>query len=556
MYIAFCICLLRDHSGPSIVNNGAKTMDSGSEQPLNQSLETNTPQELFNTTNEKQCTKVETMIDSDTNSSVQGQSRSYDTDTDSTTEDLENVTAGYPEGGIEAANLCKECSKGQAVTKLQRTIEDLQRQLSAREAFLEPEPELIPRIFVLHRVFCRCGQDDRFGGNRNYRKTVYRDLPYRVTGDKKWHLQGRLNAPDQAVFLEQNTDIVLLIYKDYKCHEDAAQFVWAGTNEENQAESDSGKKAPSACAESMLSSSNVLVEAMKWATLDIGTAGTKRDFPILTEVKAPYHYFYYGRTSIRQRILRMEEDHQTLVKLFIGYVEESFEQMYNEARSLFSQGLVSVETIPYLFEPEMLVVYQLAGENVALQTKCWMEDISALSEPTQPGEIGFIRCWSWIFDGTFQKRSLDFKISWPGFIRGTQPIKGLPIYPLKYLDHSVETQLFERGEKFWMCRNRVYISYNNEEMMGDTVEVSRKVPLPTILGQFNTLSQRGARYMIDVAMHKILNATPYLRQPQDETVEPKSLVGKPSREFFLLLPSQVYGYSMQTKNWGRSRDFA
>jgi hypothetical protein len=65
------------------------------------------------------------------------------------------------------------------------------------------------------------------------------------------------------------------------------------------------------------------------------------------------------------------------------------------------------------------------------------------------------------------------------------------------------------------------------------------------------LIKRGARYMVDVAMYKKLNPAAFSPDPQDEILEVASLKENLSRSFFLLLPSRIFGYSMQSKQWGK-----
>jgi hypothetical protein len=57
--------------------------------------------------------------------------------------------------------------------------------------------------------------------------------------------------------------------------------------------------------------------------------------------------------------------------------------------------------------------------------------------------------------------------------------------------------------------------------------------------------------MIDVPMHLKSYPKNYQPHPQDEVVELDCLVMTSPRQFFLLLPSKVFGYSMSTKRWGK-----
>jgi hypothetical protein len=65
------------------------------------------------------------------------------------------------------------------------------------------------------------------------------------------------------------------------------------------------------------------------------------------------------------------------------------------------------------------------------------------------------------------------------------------------------------------------------------------------------LIKRGASYMVDVAMYKQITPAAFPPDPQDEILELASLKETLSRAFFLLLPSQVFGYSMQSKQWSK-----
>jgi hypothetical protein len=130
---------------------------------------------------------------------------------------------------------------------------------------------------------------------------------------------------------------------------------------------------------------------------------------------------------------------------------------------LFGQGLVSLDTIHYLFEPEMNVISEETGETLVYRTKSWL-DVTGDSFP----EVGLLRCWSWSYDG---KTKRDFKLEWQGSPREVKKINSLSVYPLRYAPENTEPDLFARGQKFWRCRKRIYVSYDDENMFGDPVQV-------------------------------------------------------------------------------------
>lgn len=53
------------------------------------------------------------------------------------------------------------------------------------------------------------------------------------------------------------------------------------------------------------------------------------------------------------------------------------------------------------------------------------------------------------------------------------PIQKLIVFPLEYGHAGLENALFRRGENFWMCKQRTYVTYMNTELLGDAIEVSR-----------------------------------------------------------------------------------
>ncbi len=88
---------------------------------------------------------------------------------------------------------------------------------------------------------------------------------------------------------------------------------------------------------------------------------------------APYHPLYYNQPPLRQQLDRMNKEQQRYVAPAVDYIEQSFEANLQEAKSLFSQGLVSLKTLPYLFVPESVVIQEKWAEIVAYRTKSWLK---------------------------------------------------------------------------------------------------------------------------------------------------------------------------------------
>ena len=285
------------------------------------------------------------------------------------------------------------------------------------------------------------------------------------------------------MFLNHNKDVVLLVYKNYQCLQDAARCRWrkGQSNDGSRVFQDPGGELtpPYSSTESMMITSSILCQALGWATEETEAKGEKPKIALKHEMKAPYHYLYYDRASLLRKLDRMDEVHRIQLKLLIDHVEKSFETSYSKANDLFSQGLVSRETIHYLFKPDMDVVYRWCGEQAAHRTKNW---ITPPPEPTQPYErkrkrearddtvVGTPKCWCSAFDGALWRTDSSFVIEWPNIFGDIQSIQNLPVYPMEYAPRAIEQALHSRGLKFWACTNRSYVSYDDPDF-GDPVQV-------------------------------------------------------------------------------------
>lgn len=370
------------------------------------------------------------------------------------------------------SQLCKDCSESQQVAQLYETIEALQREIQElngqRTSEPSPPPPPPPRIQIFHKVICECNTATvRFG---QIRKTTYTDAPYRMTGDRRWHLQGYLNAPEEFVFLEQNKDVVLLIYRYYQCKTDAARFQRQGGLDKEASTNATDAEPPMPYQESMMINSNILREALNWASSESQSPGRPGNVDLHVEIFSPYHYLYHDRLYLGQKATTMDQEDQAQFNLLMEYVRASFETSYKDASAMFSKGLVSYDTIDYLFEPKMFVLAQEAGDMLAYETNCWLEDSRDLRNPS---ECWKLECWSWKFDGAFRKCLRSFEFQWLWSHREVRPIQSLAVYPLKYASENLESELHVRGQKFWSCRDRTYVSYEDEEnLFGDPVQVS------------------------------------------------------------------------------------
>lgn len=95
------------------------------------------------------------------------------------------------------------------------------------------------------------------------------------------------------------------------------------------------------------------------------------------------------------------------------------------------------------------------------------EDWAQTSGRARPNErIGFIDGISWAFNGTFQKTTSRLFIDWLPSMTDPFNISDLMLYPIKFAENGLEDALRGRGEMFWKCRWRNYVSYSEDSNNG------------------------------------------------------------------------------------------
>jgi hypothetical protein len=75
-----------------------------------------------------------------------------------------------------------------------------------------------------------------------------------------------------------------------------------------------------------------------------------------------------------------------------------------------------------------------------------------------------IKAWSWLFDGAFHKRDTSLNFEVPITNESEIVIEELSVCPLRFVKEEVKALLQERGETFWKCRFRRFVSYSGDDV--------------------------------------------------------------------------------------------
>lgn len=142
-------------------------------------------------------------------------------------------------------------------------------------------------------------------------------------------------------------------------------------------------------------------------------------------------------------------------------------------------------------------------------------------------------CWE--FDGFFQKKSETLTVQHEGEPGQLRSIQDLTVFPIRYAGPEVAEKLRKRGENFWRCRHREFVSYTGWDFS-------------------RTDYSKDVRFMIDIAAYRKFHPDAAIfkkRLNDDLGVEAMQAQDPPAsqKDFLLLLPPNVYGFNMIEKKW-------
>ncbi|KAI9781876.1 MAG: hypothetical protein M1839_005670 [Geoglossum umbratile] len=414
---------------------------------------------------------------------------------------------------------------GHVIEQLYNTIRRLESEKLELQAAMAPAPP--PRKQILHRVHCDCDLDDNYDDGSS---AIFLEPPRLMArADARGHLEGRSKV-NVGIYLERNQDVALLVYKDYSCEVDSsnARKKPFAKREGNTSKRDVGGYGVTPFSESASFTAQSTCDIMnEILSADPELKKHKYKFNARREILAPYLWLFHNREIVRREVDDLDDDGRKEISLFIDYIEESFQAQYDKADELFSQGLVSLRTLPYLIAPNDLVItHGDDGEpdDLAYKADSWLT--------FKAFNLSFT-AWAWKYDGVFQKENRSFYLHFPRHDDEVRPLRDLPVYPLRYASPEVAERLRTRGKEFWSCRFRKYIRY-------DSLDDRRE------------LSNNGARCMIDISTYKKIHPDAHLSsQALRDDLGPVKMCRNepPSDEFLLLLPAKLFGFNMQEKKW-------
>jgi hypothetical protein len=332
-----------------------------------------------------------------------------------------------------------------------------------------------------------------------------------------------------SLHLARNPEIIFLVYRDYA--PSALAAVRPKAHEVNSLSTvDHTSETVEPLTESLKEAMAAFFEEQDRQQENNGGAGLFKTFT------APYLPVYHSRDTLSEFSAGLEDEESFQFDILTRYIFEQYGDEYGTVDSLIKRGKITNRYLQYLIKPGDVLVegkHQFASGYIC---KSWLQEKS-LSKPSRAGTRKFtIAAWSWIFQGFFSQKATDLLLSVDGDDDSEKLIDELNVRPLSHVDKLTREKMRLRGETFWKCRVRRFVSYHEDKSRA-----------------FHHSGDD--RYMIDLKMYRELHKkdkdrdNTYLGAKDDledgvlEKDEP------PNEQFLYMLPSTIKGYNLKKKKW-------
>ena len=192
-------------------------------------------------------------------------------------------------------------------------------------------------------------------------------------------------------------------------------------------------------------------------------------------IHAPYLFWYHCRSF--DGWTGMTPHHEELMRKLTEWIDQNYRMEYARTDALFEKGVVTFATMAYLVRPgDVLLSYVKKNQLQAYMARGWAS-YSSYGKPkkSKDGDIGSIdsagerRNWSWripawtyVYEGTFYKNDAVLEL----LLRTAQldeevNMQDINVIPLRFVGEEARERLELRGNRFWSCRNRQLVSYQD-----------------------------------------------------------------------------------------------
>lgn len=325
------------------------------------------------------------------------------------------------------------------------------------------QPALDNEYHILHRVVCSSTHEQ-------CNRRIYLDKPRRVKRGRSHHLRGEHLILDLNDFLQDRPSIIFIVYRDYFCEQ--------GTRYSTP--SYSANHTTTKFFREMFSIlsyelQNILQRNSKFAPNVEAYKFTEYEShkyyssPALSTSPSEYsHRFLYHHRDVLDAEAAAARG-ASPIKVLVSYLESSSNDMYRRCDELFARGVVTPDTLPWLFRPNDVLV----SANGPLRTAYVLRQF-----PTEGSHLDLM-CWNWAYDGhRLHRKDTSLTVKTPTCDEAR--IDQLTVYPLSYAAKETAQEILANGVKFWVLRNPTSVSYEGPDYQGEGIYVGEMASLYSI----------------------------------------------------------------------------
>lgn len=309
---------------------------------------------------------------------------------------------------------------------------------------------------ILYRVVC----SDR---HECCHLRTYLDEPRRVAISRGIHIIGNTLVPNLDDFLQGcNEVIAFIVYRDYFCGQSIRPSLYGpstyrpGTNYYQELFSIVSEDLHAIIQQRSKFAPNH--DAYKLERFDPNDNALS---PALSMSLSEYshRFLYHHRAELNREAATATEG--SAIRALSSYLIENLSNMYSKCDRLFSQGLVSHDTLPWLFHPNDVLVASKSPLEIAYVLRRFLIERAELE----------LDCWNWGYDG-HRLRRMDTSVSVGVPTYGTVRINELAVYPLRFATEETKRRLIDNGRQFWNLRHQSLVSYEGPDYKGECTYAS------------------------------------------------------------------------------------
>ncbi|KAF6811844.1 hypothetical protein CMUS01_13183 [Colletotrichum musicola] len=389
-----------------------------------------------------------------------------------------------------------------------RDTEAKKKEEEKREVF----PPALVFYKVIHRIICEEGRNH----DHNGQLSVDVPTPNISSSGTKGEISAQSQILNINVYCRNWPALSFYVIRDHDCQVTVNSRV---------------SHIPSACpSERMVILSPLLLKAFEEvAEFQLYEDDTGER---MNQFNAPYQFLFHHHEKLT--LLAEKEPYKSVLSPLLGYLKDTFEDEYEEAREMFRQGYVNARHFFRLFKPNQMVLVRKSSEDIsAFILKSYVR-----AEVTKDKEKIIFEGWAWTYNGIELLRAPWRKTIDPKSVSTERTlISDLGIHPVHFARAEDVEKLTNRGRKFWEMRGQVYTCYT---------------------GWDHTYSRHftAARFMVDMATYRLMYTQSSSSFNHDEVDIKDRWPTKFKRreevpeDVLMLMPATIHGFSFQEKKWG------